>query len=829
MRKLLLFLAFGLVVGFSSAQEKSVRPGINKDFENPDVKDFLGKFEVESREVYAQRKEIVEACKIKPGMVVADIGAGTGLFTRMFAKEVGDKGKVYAVDIAPKFIEHIEKTCKEAGIKNVTGVVGTADNVKLPPKSIDLAFICDTYHHFEFPFKTMASIHEALRPGGQVVVIDFHRIEGKSREWVLGHVRAGQEVVLKEIKQSGFKLVGEEKLPLKENYFVRFEKVEAAQEKRPPISPSISFSKDEQTVTVKYDKGEWTCVRPVVSSWDYKAVGKVWWVDVKGDDANRGNAEKPLKTIGKAVAQAEASDVIYVRAGTYVENLVVKKSGEEGKPIILSCAPDALGKVKITPSKEYVEKNPSGAVVTLQGAQHFWINGFVIEGPLGRPEAPAMETFGANGITWAGKAGLGCRATNNVVYGNVHCGMKEMGHGGTKILMEANVIFENGTESRDHGIYCPSDDLTINGNIIFNNAGYGIHSYSQPKRQVISRNVCIGNKVCGIILAGSDCKVFHNVCVGNGVGIFYYRGGCKGNVVKNNIFAFNKTDCGYDNGSGKYGDPADNSDDYNCYFPGKPAEQIKPGTHEILADPQFIDAKKGDYRLKHDSPCRGKGVDVGLPFKGKALDLGAFAASEEKAKPIPVKVIVDIAEVPELVAWAGDAKRLVETWHPKLADLLTSDDFTAPAEVKLVFKKDMKGVASTSGATISIAAAWVKQHPDDYGMVVHELTHVVQAYPRPQPGWLVEGIADYVRYYHFEPKAKLAGIDPSRQSYRDGYGVTAMFLAWIDKTHDKTIVPKLNAALRKSEYHYDFFKKNTGKSLDRLWADFLEEEAARGR
>ena len=98
--------------------------------------------------------------------------------------------------------------------------------MKLPPKSVDLVFICDTYHHFEFPFKTLASIHEALRPGGQLVLIDFHRIEGKSREWVLGHVRAGQEVFVKEIVVSGFKVVARRSF-LKENYFVRFEKVEA--------------------------------------------------------------------------------------------------------------------------------------------------------------------------------------------------------------------------------------------------------------------------------------------------------------------------------------------------------------------------------------------------------------------------------------------------------------------------------------------------------------------------------------------------------------------------------------------------------------------------
>jgi ubiquinone/menaquinone biosynthesis C-methylase UbiE len=198
---------------------------VNQEYENPDVKEFVGKFECESREVFSRRQKIIVACKLKPGFAVADIGAGTGLFTRLFAKEVGDKGKVYAVDIPVKFIDYIDRTATDEGLKNVVGVVCTADSVKLPAQSIDVAFVCDTYHHFEFPFKTLASIHEALRPGGQLIVIELHRIEGKSSEQVLGHVRAGQEVVTKEITSSGFRLLGEEKLPLKENYFLRFEKV----------------------------------------------------------------------------------------------------------------------------------------------------------------------------------------------------------------------------------------------------------------------------------------------------------------------------------------------------------------------------------------------------------------------------------------------------------------------------------------------------------------------------------------------------------------------------------------------------------------------------
>jgi ubiquinone/menaquinone biosynthesis C-methylase UbiE len=221
-----LALLAAVPAALAPAQEKSVRPGINKPFENPNVKEYVGKFEVESREIYAKRREIVAACKLRPGMAVADIGAGTGLFTRLFAREVGPTGKVYAVDIAPKFIAHVEKTSKEAGLKNIVGVVCTADSVKLPPGSVDLAFICDTYHHFEFPQRTMASLHQALRPGGQLVLIDFRRIEGKSSEWVLGHVRAGQDVFTREIVASGFKVVEERDL-LKENYLVRFEKVAA--------------------------------------------------------------------------------------------------------------------------------------------------------------------------------------------------------------------------------------------------------------------------------------------------------------------------------------------------------------------------------------------------------------------------------------------------------------------------------------------------------------------------------------------------------------------------------------------------------------------------
>jgi ubiquinone/menaquinone biosynthesis C-methylase UbiE len=188
------------------------------------VKEFVGKFEVESREVFTRRNEILAACQIQPGQTVADIGAGTGLFTRLFADAVGKDGRVIAVDIAQKFLDHILQTGREAGRRNIETLLCKADSTELPPNSVDVAFICDTYHHFEFPRKTMESLYRALKSGGRVILIDFRRVENQSTDWVLSHVRAGQEVFESEIIGAGFRKAREDRELLKENYFVVFEK-----------------------------------------------------------------------------------------------------------------------------------------------------------------------------------------------------------------------------------------------------------------------------------------------------------------------------------------------------------------------------------------------------------------------------------------------------------------------------------------------------------------------------------------------------------------------------------------------------------------------------
>lgn len=212
------------LIGTLEAQQKSVNPGINDSFNDQsaeDVSTFVERFEKEGREVYDQREQIVEYCKLRPAMAIADVGAGTGLFTRMMSPRVG---KLYAVDISEPFLTHINEGCEKDGVKNVETVLCTEDSVNLPADSVDLVFICDTYHHFEFPYRTMRSIHKALRSGGEVVLVEFDRIEGESSEWILKHLRADRETFTSEIEMAGFEEVDLQDEIFKTSYMKRFKK-----------------------------------------------------------------------------------------------------------------------------------------------------------------------------------------------------------------------------------------------------------------------------------------------------------------------------------------------------------------------------------------------------------------------------------------------------------------------------------------------------------------------------------------------------------------------------------------------------------------------------
>jgi len=209
--------------------ETSVKPGINEDYTDPtlDVDKMVARFEAESREIFARRTAIARAVGLQPGMAVADVGAGTGVFTDFFAKDVGPQGRVYAVELSPKFVALLRERASARGLPQVTAVQCTDRSAELPVASVDVVFLCDTYHHFEYPRSTMGSIHRALRPEGALVVVDFERIPGVSRAWTLDHVRLGKQEVVAELESFGFQLVEERDVGLEENYFLRFRRVDS--------------------------------------------------------------------------------------------------------------------------------------------------------------------------------------------------------------------------------------------------------------------------------------------------------------------------------------------------------------------------------------------------------------------------------------------------------------------------------------------------------------------------------------------------------------------------------------------------------------------------
>jgi basic secretory peptidase family protein len=200
------------------------------------------------------------------------------------------------------------------------------------------------------------------------------------------------------------------------------------------------------------------------------------------------------------------------------------------------------------------------------------------------------------------------------------------------------------------------------------------------------------------------------------------------------------------------------------------------------------------------------------------------------SKPIACpSVVVDATALPEQAAWGEKAKTVVEEWFPQLTALLATEKFEPPAEIKLVIEKELKVPAYTSGSTISINGKWITEHPDDLGMVVHELVHVVQRYPRghPHAGWLTEGIADYLRWWRYEPEYFATHgrpkIDPAKSKYTDSYRTTAYWLAWAAKKYDLRLVRELDGALRRGEDPMAVFNKMTGKDADALWAEFLAQ------
>lgn len=193
--------------------------------------------------------------------------------------------------------------------------------------------------------------------------------------------------------------------------------------------------------------------------------------------------------------------------------------------------------------------------------------------------------------------------------------------------------------------------------------------------------------------------------------------------------------------------------------------------------------------------------------------------------PTGPRFAADVTRVPDLQPWGRAAEALCAVWYPRVVAILGGADDAPPGSAPIVFEAAMDGIAYTSGAEIHIAAEWVRAHPHDFGMVVHELTHVVQRYPGyGDAGWLVEGIADYVRLRHFEPGLPRRRIDAATARHTDGYQTTAAFLIHLEQTRGADVVPRLHAALRRGRYRDELFRQLTGTDLRRLWSEFLGSE-----
>lgn len=196
-------------------------PSMNSYYLDADPDFWRETFERDGRELYDKRRAILSALALQPGQRVADVGAGSGLFSLLFAREVGPRGLVYAVDISEPFTRAIAERAAQAGLDNIRTVVNDQHSLGLPDASVDLVFTADTYHHFEFPQAMLAAIRRALIPGGELIIIDFRTDPAIASAWVQGHVRAGRERVIAEVEAAGFVLEDDLDV-LKRNYFLRF-------------------------------------------------------------------------------------------------------------------------------------------------------------------------------------------------------------------------------------------------------------------------------------------------------------------------------------------------------------------------------------------------------------------------------------------------------------------------------------------------------------------------------------------------------------------------------------------------------------------------------
>lgn len=207
------------------------------------------------------------------------------------------------------------------------------------------------------------------------------------------------------------------------------------------------------------------------------------------------------------------------------------------------------------------------------------------------------------------------------------------------------------------------------------------------------------------------------------------------------------------------------------------------------------------------------------------------------------KFTIDVSIAPDLEEWAfTQLPPVITNWYPKLVAMLPSEGFQAPTNVTLLFREDMGGTpASAGGSRINCNAPWFRRNlkGEARGSVVHEMVHVVQQYgwgrrrnpdATRTPGWLTEGIPDYIRWFLYEPETRGAEISKSRLAnakYDASYRVTGNFLNWVTQNKSSNIVQVLNTAARQGKYREEIWKEQTGKTVQELGQEWKLALAAK--
>jgi len=191
--------------------------------------------------------------------------------------------------------------------------------------------------------------------------------------------------------------------------------------------------------------------------------------------------------------------------------------------------------------------------------------------------------------------------------------------------------------------------------------------------------------------------------------------------------------------------------------------------------------------------------------------------------PVPAStntfaVTVDSTAASDMAPWAEKMRQAALKEYPVICAKLGSQPSDLSITLTKEFPRNKPG--ATKGTAIQLSVGWGREHPKDTGCLMHELTHAAQRYPRNEPLWLVEGMAEYVRFWMYETPEKRPHVNPKIDSYRQGYIAAGALLAWIEKTYDKNIIPKVNAAIQQQTYTDELFRQATGKSLDELWQEF---------